>query len=390
MEEKIKQLHAYIDETGTNALNFDTDHVSQYFVCLATIVDEDLMLTVRNSILELKQELNMQPEHELKSKKLRSKRRTIALQKIQKLPIQFCAFVVDKKYLKQDSGLSYKKSFYKYINRVFYQAIFANTKKMDLVIHADKIGSDEFQEEFSSYLNNYTQRTLFDDTNWTHEFVDSKESEIIQISDIVSGTLTKYIDKNFSGNFEKICYDMIKNQFINIHYFPYKILPSINTTVKDEEIFNYQQKKCDYFFRDYREKQENDYRIRIEVLELLINNTFSDQIINSSNLISYLESVVNCKINHRFLTTNIIGKIREYGIIIVGTKKGYKLATSTKDVDEYIKHDENIIYPMLKKLLAAKNGIYEFSKTELFFEITTLSKIIEIYETGENVRFRID
>ena len=348
------------------------------------------MLTVRNSILELKQELNMQPEHELKSSKLKSIRRIKALQKIQKLPIQFCAFVVDKKYLKQDSGLSYKKSFYKYINRVFYQDIFASTKSLNLVIHADKIGSDEFQEEFRNYLNKYTQRTLFDDRNWTHEFVDSKESEITQISDIVSGTLTKYIDKNFSGKAEKVCYDIIKKQFINIHYFPYKILPSINTTVEDEEIYNYQQKKCDCFFRDYRGKQENGYRIRIKVLELLINNTFSDQLINSSNFISYLEESVDCKINNRFFTTNIIGKIREYGIIIVGTNKGYKLAKSTKDVDEYIKHDESIVYPMLKKLVAAKNGIYEFSKTELFFEITTLSKIIAIYETEENVEFRID
>ena len=378
-----KILHAYIDECGTDSLFFDKKDVSRFFICVASIVDEEHTQDIDDLIIQLKKNVNMQPDHELKNKKIKSKRRIKILQDISKIPVQFYIFIVDKQQIKVGSGLSYKDSFYKYINRIFYQKIVSEIQCDLLKIYADKIGFPDFQNSFSKYIESYKpQPALFNsDRVWEHSFEESTDRNLIQISDVVAGTLMKHVDPDQSDDFSMICYNIIADQIQHIEQFPYRLISSISSDISDHGIYEYQEEICNQYIKQYNDSSDEDTQIRVETLKKLMMYSYNDKTVFAKALVNDINDL-GYKITDRKLKTGILGKLREYGIIIVGTTKGYRLATSSIHVAEYLKYDESIIFPMLKKILAAKTGISKafLDKMQLLDKESILSQMVSIYE----------
>jgi hypothetical protein len=59
----------------------------------------------------------------------------------------------------------------------------------------------------------------------------------------------------------------------------------------------------------------------------------------------------------QLFTSDIIGKIRDAGIIIAGTNIGYKLALSVEDINDYLYHNKNVIFPMFARMKKARETI---------------------------------
>ena len=53
----------------------------------------------------------------------------------------------------------------------------------------------------------------------------------------------------------------------------------------------------------------------------------------------------------------MIGGLRYKGIIIAGSPNGYKLALNLEDINNYLAHDNNIVFPMLDKLKLARDQV---------------------------------
>ena len=79
--------------------------------------------------------------------------------------------------------------------------------------------------------------------------------------------------------------------------------------------------------------------------------------------------------------------MRDYGIIISGTAKGYRLATTLEQVRDYISHNKDIIFPMLKRLNIARQKIKlaTANRLDIIDEIAEkkLSDILDIEKERE-------
>lgn len=380
MEYKI--LHAYIDESGENNLNLDKNGTSKFFVAVATLVEEENIVLINELISNLKKEMNRLETDEFKSSSMRSiKSRKEFLSKIAKLPINFYVFIVDKKNIKSDSGLVYKSVFYKYINKIFYQKIAKDTKYDKLKIFADEIGSQDFRDSFSKYLKKKRKEpTLFERNDcFSHSFEDSKENNIIQISDIVAGTILKHYTQGNKDDEIYECFNLIESKVKNIHWFPYRLTFNVNIKIEDRETHEYQENICKEYLDEHGKSIVPIDEMRLSVLEKLMVSAYSSKSIFSDELENELISLGHC-INTRKFRKDVIGGLRMYGIIITGSNKGYRLAITKKDVDEYLKYDEHIIFPMLEKVLSVQNKYLEKNKKSLLSNESILYKILEVYK----------
>lgn len=87
------------------------------------------------------------------------------------------------------------------------------------------------------------------------------------------------------------------------------------------------------------------------------------------------------KLTKQVFTANVIGKIRDAGIIIAGTSMGYKLALSAGDIRDYLAHNKNVIFPMFSRIRKAQETIKAATLNEydILQADTLLSSVVDTY-----------
>ncbi|MGL4367901.1 MAG: hypothetical protein ACRCTQ_06465 [Brevinemataceae bacterium] len=249
-------------------------------------------------------------------------------------------------------------------------------------IIADKIGFTEFQKSFTQYITPFLpEPTLFNQKTWTHSFEDSKQTQLIQISDVIAGTIMNHFDPDRKTDDTSVHYNIIKPQILHLEFFPYKLTSSISENLDDNTILEYQRVICDRYLQEYSQSIDDDTKLRVSLLKQLMIYTYNDKTVFAKQLRQDLDNI-EYEVSDRKLKTELIGKLRSYGIIISGTKSGYCLATKKEHVVNYIAHDESIIFPMLEKLLSAQQGIEKASEgsIKLLDSNFKLSKILQTYK----------
>ena len=61
----------------------------------------------------------------------------------------------------------------------------------------------------------------------------------------------------------------------------------------------------------------------------------------------------------------IIGKLRDKGVIIASSQKGYKIPSKQKELYDYINHDAKIVIPMLARLKKCRDLVKLGTANEL-------------------------
>lgn len=90
----------------------------------------------------------------------------------------------------------------------------------------------------------------------------------------------------------------------------------------------------------------------------------------TGELIDYLSNMNFHQISERTFRQNIIGPLRDAGILIAGSSKGYYLATNIQDIKRFLEHGNNIILPMLNRIEKAHDtlNIASTGKCNIFDE----------------------
>ena len=140
------------------------------------------------------------------------------------------------------------------------------------------------------------------------------------------------------------------------------------------------------FINRTRNSNDDDEKMQgFVVKELLHLHIFGDgdRCIPSAKLIDGIESQGVEKMTEHGFRNRIIGRIRDGGVILAGTSRGYKLAASQSDVYEYLDHNRKIIEPMLGRIRRAKSVINADTErsADIFAlpEFYILNKILDVY-----------
>lgn len=291
------------------------------------------------------------------------------------LPIRYIILVVDKEKIFENGGLRKSKSvFYKFLNEHLYQTL--RNSYSNVCISADETGNNEYQQSFISYIKkktNATQLSLLDESAFG--FDNSKQNVLIQVADVIAGSIAYNFDRKkkliADGN-DYVTYIAQKTNMIK--HFPRKFEEMIEDTASfktgedDPQIMSICYRKAASVLQELENKDNDDYKVQFLVLNYLLFRFTSNSTrtyISTDELKHFLcDNGFEIKSDQTF-RNKVIGKLRDRGVILASGKKGYRIPKCTKDIENYINHDKNVILPMIDRLKKCYEGIKTGSNGEI-------------------------
>lgn len=352
---------AYIDEYGAFGFKFDKPNCSSHYIICAIIIENEQIPEVEAS-LEIIRQRHFQTG-EMKSSKVGSNhpRRKRILDELIGLPFNVYLYVVDKRKIYENSGLRYKKSFYKYLTNQLYEELRVNFR--ELMIVADELGANEFKQSFYNYTRSkqIVTRNLFgDEFNESDiQLVNSKQSVINQLADLIAGSFAYCYDeqkKPLSGGYN---YHRILQSKVNrIKLFPetidsFKIGSSAASANYDPEIAETCFRKAKAYIEKNKNSDSVEVKQRVIVLEYLMfrfMNNSNRKFIPTIELINQLEYSGYGRSTVQSFRNKIIAPLRDVEVILSSSKKGYKIPSTEEELCAFINHGKTIILPMLSRL----------------------------------------
>ena len=351
----------FVDESGTSALQ-DADGKNRFYVSAAVIIDTDSIHDLTCKLDEISREFNHGAT--FKSSKIGKddKRRLALLKKIGMLAFRYAALVVDKSKVAKDSGLQYKSSFYKYMANYLYRSVDGQLMDYAVDLYVDSYGSQEFQQSCVNYFEE--KGGLFGRARIMYN--DDKTSRLVQLADVVAGTLRRYFSDDATPEFQKSVRALLRDEHeVKISSWPFVHKALFVGKASDCGLSDYDKTiaktnidNAVAYIEKHDLSQDEDEMMRVAVLKMLLEACADEE--RSGNIfadamIAKLEESFNHLLARQFVQSKIIGVLRLQGIVIAGEKNGYRLATSERSLRAYLAHNNTVILPMLAKLTAARS-----------------------------------
>lgn len=196
---------------------------------------------------------------------------------------------------------------------------------------------------------------------------------MIQAADIFAGTIGKCFDANADSPFQEEFFHMAKEKIIAIKEFPqsfedYIFTPTEQRGEYDSEIFNLAIRLAKNYIESQKDSNDITVRDRIKCLNYLLfyfQYFNPNEFIPTHSLIKNLEDQTYRTISTQYFRTQVIAKLRDSGVIISSSSKGYKLPANEYDIYEFVNQSSKIIVPMLGRLKKCRTQILLLSNNQL-------------------------
>jgi len=200
------------------------------------------------------------------------------------------------------------------------------------------------------------------------DYIDSRKSNIVQIADIIAGSVMKRIINPESPNVLK----MFRGNIRDIINFPKIIEPYISGGDAkfsfDAQIYSLANHCALSYIENNKSDDEEDVRLRILFLKQLLftaRNISVSKFLYAQEIIEQINNVSDKKINKNYLCRRVIAPLRDAGILISSSKHGYKLPTCLDDIYTYINQTNGIVSPMLSRIEKCRKSIIGYTDGKL-------------------------
>ncbi len=353
-------LYAYVDEYGNNDLEVGKPGGTDFFICVAVLVDEVQRIHTEAGLSAIRSNLGLGAE--LKSSKVGSNddRRAKVVDELSRLDFSYYAVAVDKARVLRDSGLRYKPSFYKYINKLLYRRLYQGILNLQVV--ADEIGGRPFMESFEQYMQREIKPDLW--TEVTFRFSRSADESLIQLADFIAGTLARVLDPCLVGSRSKEFHALLKPHEIGVLTWP----PRFWNPVPQDDIENEWdnvlalaavERACQ-FLAEYEDSDDENRQMQVVTLNhLLYQSSFTEKkrAIVAGKLIEHLVRQGFQEPSGPAFSSKVIGSLRDAGIVLSGGSDGYRLASCYADIRRYLDHGVSVIEPMILRIQKAREQV---------------------------------
>ncbi len=358
---------AFIDEYGDSSLNTSLKDVSTHFIITAVIVEDSKIQDIESS-LEIVRKRHFQIG-EMKSKKIgnNDKRRLAIIKDIVSSQIHFYSVIIDKREI-FGKGLKYKNTFYKFIPGLVYNELIKHFPH--LKISSDEFGYKSFMNKFIEYVRKHHVRDLFNQSEF--EFIESSSSLLIQTSDLIAGTLARCYDSKKKSPMSREFLLELNKISLGIKFWPTKLenrlfLAYDGPGEYDKDISSLGLNLA----LNYINHKENSVEFatidRVRCLEYLMQSfEFAPhRYISTAEIKEHLVRLRSIEMSEHYFRSKVIAKLRDEGIIICSSYKGYKLPSSESNLYDFLNHSASVITPMMNRIKKCRDSIKFITKNRL-------------------------
>lgn len=370
----MERIYAFTDESGSFGWDFDNKTVSTHFIVSAIVVKESELENVRNQVEDVRAKCFQTGEMKSSSIGKNHSRRVFVLNELKKISFSVFSVICDKRKLLEINGLQYKESFYKYLNNIVHQELRSVFPVLTIV--ADEFGGSEYMKSFSKYVKKKQDPLdLFGESDFY--FKDSVNEVLIQLADIISGTLAYEYDEHKKVLNAPHFYNIIRDKIIRIEFFPRTydnyIVQNVDPAKYDNEIATICYKLAYDFIQRNDNSKDEEVKAQVLIVKYLLFRFLNyeyDKYVTTKELKKQLEYTKFSDLSTQKFRMRIIAKLRDNGVIISGSsaKKGYKIPSNEKELLDFINHGTSIIMPMLSRLKKCRDSIKmgTINKLDLF------------------------
>lgn len=351
--ENMPGCTAFVDECGSFGFDFTTEGASKLYILCAVVVKNTKIAELRQAIDEIKR-TNGYNGKELKSNVIGNdhKRRTRIVTQLLGIEFNVVLLIADKQQFMDDSPLKeYKKSFIKYLHQRLYELLYHPFPKLKII--EDEIGRSEFQRSFRKYVEDRRPSlNLFN--QYDFDYTDSKNESLVQLADIIGGSINKALTMSDSPNY----LEMLKSKILLIDNFPTKATPYWGKAKPedykfDDSIFTLAVKCAEDFISKHAKEENEETKAQVAFLKYLlfqVRNYNPSVYISSNQILAALRNYLDMPIARNFLYRRVVAPLRDAGVLIASCPQGYKIPISVDDIVTYLNQTHTIVSPMLYRM----------------------------------------
>lgn len=379
---------AYVDEAGDPSLNLSKKGVSPFYVVYATLVDGE-----KNQSAEMAAQLIRNKyfgQGEMKSSRVghNQTRREAILHDIKAIGLSFCAFIIDKSVIHRDSGLQHKKSFIKFIHAKLYHRLYRTF--VELHVRADQHGHPEFMQSFKSFIKKNYSSDLFDHADF--RFVSSARVGLVQVSDMIAGSLLRI----YSGKDPKELLNLLTPFATLIQRWPpISSHPDVIERLTAAEQFDHLIEEQSvlqamHFIRNNNNINDKYTTAQVDTIDYLLfkHEISPSEYVYTDDILKHLNRFPENQIEKETFRMQVIGKLRDQGVLIASSTHGYKIPNSTMDMDSFVTLVDSQTISYIKRLKIARNQILLASNNK--YDIVPNEKYPDLAECVSAIDNRIN
>lgn len=365
---KMENQIAYIDESGNSGLDFEKEGASTHFIVTAIIIDRKELDKIESQIEVLRKKYFQTGEIKSSNVADNDTRRISILKEFDTLNYHVFSIVIDKRELKSE-GFNYKTSFYKFLHSLVDRELFKIYP--NILVVADEHGGQDFKKGFIKYIEQRHIPDLFKQAEF--KLSNSKSELIVQLADFISGTIARCYDEKKLSARKKEFLDVLKSKIIEIRLWPTNFKPFTYEPGNafenyDETISKLGLSLAGQFIKENAKSNvpfEVDQCSCVRFLMFYFLNINPETYVSTYELIGNINAVRNSNISMHYFRSKIIAKLRDKGVILSSSNKGYKLPSNNKDLYAFVNHSNSYIQPMIDRVLKCRDQIRMATKNEV-------------------------
>ena len=377
--------YAFIDEFGDYCFDFEKGNGSTHFIIVSILLKESNKESLESELVQISQkyfqsgtlDANILDHHPTQTMQL--------INDLKDLPFSVYAYVIDKRKIREEHGILYKVPFLKYLNRQIYDDLNRTFEQLDFA--ADEQESKLFIRSFNHFIKTRSIPDLFNYS--TFGFNQTRSDILLQLANLITRILatgyerTIYTDqyRSFSKIFKsKIAAVNLLPQDYKNFLFDYQPEHS-----KYDEIIIKQAVNLTYkYIEKHRKSEDDDERLRLDFLKFLLFNLKEnpDEYVYTEEILDNLNAIRDVKLNPHNFRSNIVSKLRDSGLLIASSNKGYKLPVCLNDLYDFVNLSSLTIHPMIQRIAKCRDQILLATNHEIDIleqkEYDYLKRIIDL------------
>lgn len=355
------RLHAFVDEYGDHNLRVETDGASTHYIVTAVLIGGHEVEAVRAAVERVR--ATRFGTAEMKSSRVGGddNRRLRVLGDLAELPFKFVSLVVDKRQVWANGGLIYKQPFIKFVQRQLFEKLYR--AHPDLVLLADEHGGKSFMDGFRHYVARHVEQDLFRRPDF--DFGVSRTEPLLQLADFIAGTVARLYDPKRESLAGPQFAEVLRDRAMLILAWPPEDRPLATLggrgTRADRRIREYALGRVFALLAKGEPGPDPADLAQVAVMEHLL---FHFQSISEREYVAtgHLREVLKEQGIAGFdeqqqFRSGVIAKLRDRGVLLASSSKGYKIPSSLTDVMDFVQQTDKMIYPMLGRLERARESI---------------------------------
>jgi hypothetical protein len=353
---------AFVDEYGDANLQTELSGVSTHFIISAVLLPSEGVDEARLAAEAVRRRHFQTGEMKSKGVGADDDRRLRLWKDLAEVPFRYYSFIVDKRRLELTGGLIYKQSFLKFLNGLVYRRLF--NVFWSLSITADEHGSKLFMDGFIRYVERQHVPDLFHGS--TFNVAPSNSDPLIQLADMVSGTLARFFDpKRLSSKRQHLLREAL-GKAILIEEWPPRIRtfqPDIvldRSHNLDELVRELSYRRAIEFLEAHASDTEEPRCQQVQTLQYLFyRSQYVDPqaYVPTQDLISLIQETTSAPIRVHYFRSNVIAKLRDQHVIIGSSNRGYKLPVTVADLHTFALQVASVVGPILSRLGNARDQL---------------------------------